>query len=35
MGDKDAMHNDPNLTDAGKYFKEHSHSLEGYKAPAK
>jgi len=24
-----------NLTDAGKYYKEHNHSLEGYKAPAK
>jgi len=23
------------LTDAGKYYKEHNHSLEGYKAPAK
>ena len=23
------------LTDAGKYYKEHSHSLEGYKAPEK
>ena len=22
------------LTDAGKYYKEHDHSLEGYKAPA-
>ena len=21
------------LTDAGKYYKEHDHSLEGYKAP--
>ena len=21
------------LTDAGKYYKEHNHSLEGYKAP--
>ena len=28
------MHKDPNLTDAGKYFKEHNHSLDGYKAPA-
>jgi hypothetical protein len=35
MGDKDAMHKDPNLTDAGKYFKDHNHSLEGYKPPAK
>ena len=23
------------LTDAGKYYKEHNHSLEGYKAPSK
>jgi hypothetical protein len=23
------------LTDAGKYYKEHNHSLEGYKPPAK
>jgi hypothetical protein len=23
------------LTDAGKYYKEHNHSLEGYKAPDK
>jgi hypothetical protein len=22
------------LNDAGKYYKEHNHSLEGYKAPA-
>ena len=22
------------LTDAGKYYKEHNHSLEGYTAPA-
>jgi hypothetical protein len=22
------------LTDAGKYYKEHDHSLKGYKAPA-
>jgi len=34
-GDKDSMHKDPNLTDAGKYFKDHNHSLEGYKPPAK
>ena len=34
-GDKDAMHKDPNLTDAGKYFKDHNHSLDGYKPPAK
>jgi hypothetical protein len=24
-----------NLTDAGKYYKDHNHSLEGYKAPEK
>lgn len=24
-----------NLTDAGKYYREHHYSLEGYKAPAK
>jgi cytochrome c553 len=24
-----------NQTDAGKYYKEHNHSLDGYKAPAK
>ncbi len=35
MGDKDSMHKDPNLTDAGKYFKDHNHSLDGYKPPAK
>lgn len=23
------------VNDAGKYYKEHDHSLEGYKAPAK
>jgi hypothetical protein len=23
------------LNDAGKYYKDHNHSLEGYKAPAK
>lgn len=23
------------LNDAGKYYKEHDHSLKGYKAPAK
>jgi len=28
MGSKD-------LNDAGKYYKEHNHSLEGYKAPEK
>jgi spore maturation protein CgeB len=28
MGSKD-------LTDAGKYYKEHDHSLKGYEAPAK
>jgi hypothetical protein len=22
------------LTDAGKYYKEHNHSLQGYKAPS-
>ncbi len=22
------------LTDAGKYYKDHNHSLEGYKAPS-
>jgi len=27
---KDAMSN--NLTDAGKYYKDHNHSLEGFKA---
>jgi len=26
----DAMKKDPNLTDAGKYFKDHNHSLDGY-----
>jgi len=31
-GPADAMHKDPNLTEAGKYFKEHNHSLDGYKA---
>ena len=30
---KDAMAK--NLTDAGKYYKDHNHSLEGYKAPEK
>ena len=30
----DAMHKDPNLTDAGKYYAAHDHSLVGYKAPA-
>lgn len=35
MASPDAMHKDPNLTDAGKYFKDHNHSLEGYKPPAK
>jgi hypothetical protein len=29
-----AMHTDPNLTDAGKYYKDHNHSLDGYKPPA-
>jgi len=28
MGSKD-------LNDAGKYYKDHNHSLEGYKAPEK
>ena len=28
MGSKD-------LNDAGKYYKDHNHSLEGYKAPQK
>ena len=23
------------LTDAGKYYKDHNHSLDGYKAPTK
>ncbi|HXX23756.1 MAG TPA: hypothetical protein VEO19_11450 [Terriglobia bacterium] len=30
---KDAMAG--NLTDAGKYYKDHNHSLEGYKPPEK
>lgn len=30
---KEAM--SKNLTDAGKYYKEHNHSLEGYKPLAK
>ena len=25
----------PDLNDAGKYYKDHNHSLEGYKAPQK
>ncbi len=33
MGSKEVMAN--SLTDAGKYYKEHNHSLEGYKAPQK
>lgn len=24
-----------NQTDAGKYYKDHNHSMDGYKAPAK
>jgi hypothetical protein len=35
MASPDAMHKDPNLTEAGKYFKDHNHSLDGYKPPAK
>ena len=27
----DAMHKDPNLTEAGKYYAAHNHSLDGYK----
>ena len=33
MGSKEVMAN--SLTDAGKYYKAHDHSLEGYKAPEK
>ena len=29
------MKKDPNLTDAGKYYAAHDHSLVGYKAPSK
>jgi hypothetical protein len=35
MTPPDAMHKDPNLTDAGKYYAAHDHSLAGYKAPEK
>jgi hypothetical protein len=31
MGSKEVMGS--SLTDAGKYYKAHNHSLEGYKAP--
>jgi len=33
MGSAEVMAKE--LTDAGKYYKEHNHSLEGYKAPEK
>ena len=33
MGSPEVMAKE--LNDAGKYYKEHDHSLEGYKAPAK
>ena len=33
MGSKDVMAKE--LTDAGKYYKDHNHSLEGYKPPEK
>jgi tRNA U54 and U55 pseudouridine synthase Pus10 len=33
MGSKEEMAKE--LTDAGKYYKEHDHSLKGYKAPEK
>ncbi len=33
MGPKDVM--EKSLTDAGKYYKEHDHSLKGYTAPEK
>jgi len=33
MGSAEVMGKE--LTDAGKYYKEHNHSLEGYKAPEK
>ncbi|MGA9056636.1 MAG: hypothetical protein WB763_09030 [Terriglobia bacterium] len=33
MGSKELMAKE--LTDAGKYYKDHNHSLEGYKAPEK
>ena len=35
MATPDAMKKDPNLTDAGKYYAAHNHSLDGYKPPAK
>jgi hypothetical protein len=31
----DAMHKDPNLTEAGKYYAAHNHSLDGYVPPKK
>jgi len=33
MGSAEVMGKE--LTDAGKYYKEHKHSLDGYKAPEK
>jgi hypothetical protein len=33
MGSPEVMGKE--LTDAGKYYKEHDHSLKGYKAPEK
>ena len=33
MGSPEVM--GKSLTDAGKYYKAHDHSLKGYKAPAK
>jgi len=33
MGSKEEM--GKSLTDAGKYYKDHNHSLAGYKAPEK
>jgi hypothetical protein len=30
VGTADAMHKDPNLTEAGKYYSAHNHSLDGY-----
>jgi hypothetical protein len=35
VGTPDAMKKDPSLTDAGKYYAAHNHSLDGYKAPSK
>jgi hypothetical protein len=35
IGAPDAMKKDPALTDAGKYYSDHKHSLDGYKPPAK